>query len=240
MKPNGYACKNRVTWQNAECDKHEGKGLPRLPEGERGPVRIPGYSDKPPRRRTRTAPAGSSRKAATPRPPKIPSPRRSPEEEARARELKLAVDQVRRMQRRDLIPKVQRQAAFATTGESWIRVVHQPIPRCEGIAKTARSLLRGAEIVNTWLTRATGLTGVEREFVRQLVGSLPVPGTTDMVMAARALQVVGVMMCLGNGVRLRDCPTFVDIVRVDGRPLMKHLLTTAAQDWTTLATTPAA
>lgn len=240
-----------MSHRNQACPSH--RGLPRIPEGTRGKVRIPGYNDAKQKPKRAARPKAKTLKPAPPKPktpkPKAPKPKIfKPESVSRARaaspgaerdmkrEVRLAADQAKRLRDKGTFTEVERRASVHAA-EQWHRVVNRPSMHCHGLARFARLMLNGHDRARAAL--ATAAEGVaveeEKELVNALVRRFPLPGSAEVVLAARALQLAGIVMCMSDNVPLRRCPVLIDVVEVEGRRLLKALIRDGAEDWTGLA-----
>lgn len=150
--------------------------------------------------------------------------------------VRLAADQAKRLGNKGAFVEVERRASVHIAPQ-WHRVVGQSTAQCAALSRFARSLLNGNDRVRAALsTVAEGfVVEEEKEFVKALVRRLPLPGSAEIVVAARALQLAGIVMCATGNVPLRQCPVLIDVVKVEGRELIKPLIAEGAADWTGLA-----
>ncbi|HIW64006.1 MAG TPA: hypothetical protein H9881_16245 [Candidatus Stackebrandtia excrementipullorum] len=79
------------------------------------------------------------------------------------------------------------------------------------------------------------MTDEEKELAAAVAMCIPLPGTGDVVVAARVLQLAGMCLCLAAGVRLDRCPCVVDVVEREGRHVIRDVLVNGKTDWHGLA-----
>jgi hypothetical protein len=72
--------------------------------------------------------------------------------------------------------------------------------------------------------------------VQALAGSLakkiPFPGEENIVTIARAIQIIGIAVCVGDQIPLERCPCFVALALSETKERVKDLLEGALDDWT--------
>jgi hypothetical protein len=110
--------------------------------------------------------------------------------------------------------------------------------RCRWLARVARKILDGKEklhqLIGTAADRALermGAAPIERVFARKLVETIPIPFVdTKAIAPARALQLVGIYLCLVND-NLPQCACLADLVRSEAKDRLTELIEGAGQDW---------
>lgn len=216
------------------CRDHHGK--PRIPEGT---ARIRGYVESRRQPKMRQSSHRSLKPRSTPMPPTKPGPAVSPfaADPHMERQIRVGARQVKRLERAGAFVEIERRANV-NAAEAWHRVVRQPSVQCHGIARFARLLLKGEDRARAAMaTVAEGfVVADEKELVSAVVRRLPLPGSAEVVIAARVLQLAGIIMCVGNSVPLGRCPVLIDIVAVEGRALLTSLIREGTDEWTGLAT----
>jgi hypothetical protein len=75
-------------------------------------------------------------------------------------------------------------------------------------------------------------------FTREVAANVPLPPDAKLVAAARAAQVVGVMLCLAKGDSLLRCECFIDLAMTEAKAQVKKILPAGATDWTKLGKYP--
>lgn len=200
--------------------------MPRIPEGT---GRLTGYGKAKPEPKAKGRPSAKSVVGRTNSAPPIA------DSDLKNR-IRLAADQTKRLERQGAFAKVERRASVHIAPQ-WHRVVGQSTAQCVALARFARSMLNGNDRVRAALsTVAEGfVVDEEKDFVNALVRRLPLPGSAEIVVAARALQIAGIVMCASGNVPVRRCPVLIDVVEVEGRELIKPLISEGASDWTGLA-----
>jgi hypothetical protein len=113
---------------------------------------------------------------------------------------------------------------------------------CGEIARIARGLLavrsyfyRALQIALNWIMSKLGYGQLTRFFVCQLITAAPVVWYAKLVAAARILQVSGICLCLMNDRSLAECECLHDLVLLEGKEAIGHLMTAAAHSWTEIA-----
>jgi hypothetical protein len=110
------------------------------------------------------------------------------------------------------------------------------------MAKLARRILDAKKKVHELLGRvAEGFLArlraepIERIFARKLVENIPLPFVDAKgVATARALQLVGIYLCLVND-KLDKCECLADLARSEAKDRLKALITAASDDWINLS-----
>jgi hypothetical protein len=131
--------------------------------------------------------------------------------------------------------------------QTWNRLTRRWSRRhCTGLAELARQILAG----KSWLHKKTadlfgkllrlcGVGDIERRFAEEIVKNLPFPYLDQKIaIAARALQVTGIFICIMGGHDLRNCACFVDLVLKEGKEKLKQLMIAATNDWAHLHELP--
>ncbi|MFC7480869.1 hypothetical protein ACFQX7_13745 [Luedemannella flava] len=117
---------------------------------------------------------------------------------------------------------------------------------CEALAKLSLAILEGKKRLHLGVGKLTGfllgLFGPPRFAVlltEEIASRVPLPFIDDnAIIAARGIQVTGVVMCLLQGRDLIDCACFADVVMAEGKERMKALLVAAEHDWSGLRNLP--
>jgi len=199
--------------------------LQRIPDGT---GRLSGYGKPKPKPKVKAGPQPKRVPSRAATAPPITDPDLT-------RRVRLAAEQAKRLESKGAFVEVERRASVHIA-QQWHRVVGQPSAQCLGIARFARLMLNGHDRVRAALATAAEGFAVEEEkdFVNALVRRLPLPGSAEIVIAARTLQLAGIVMCATGNVPLRQCPVLIDVVTAEGRELIKPLITEGATDWTGL------
>jgi hypothetical protein len=71
----------------------------------------------------------------------------------------------------------------------------------------------------------------EQVFVRQVLTHIPLPGDEQLTAAVNAVRVVGVSMCLLQGIELKDCECFKMLALAETKKRVKEILTSAGDKW---------
>ncbi|HEV7825627.1 MAG TPA: hypothetical protein VGP02_12025, partial [Mycobacteriales bacterium] len=80
-----------------------------------------------------------------------------------------------------------------------------------------------------------------RVLAEEIASRVPIPFIDqNATIAARGVQVTGVIMCAIQGRVLVDCACFADVVMAEGKERMKELLQKAMGDWADFRHLPAA
>lgn len=129
------------------------------------------------------------------------------------------------------------QSAWRQVGSSFDLVVSQPAARCHYLAKMARAMLNGRNVVGRLAATAFESSADDHEtgLVNALARRIPLPGTSELVLVGRVLQLAGICLCRTNSIPLSQCPCLIDIVEVDGRRLVTSVLSQGKSDWRSLA-----
>ncbi|MER7245476.1 hypothetical protein [Kribbella sp. NPDC000426] len=114
--------------------------------------------------------------------------------------------------------------------------------RCRFLADIAKAILAGKakyhDLVGGLADKVMALFGterIERQFVRELVTKIPLPGDSRLVATARGVQITGILLCVLNGDDLSRCQCSIDLALEQAKTAVEKLLTTALEDWTQLA-----
>ena len=160
--------------------------------------------------------------------------------EQRAREQ--AMDLVIAAAKSGLLEAVAERAADYTDERVWKLLRKRWRPhRCRQLAKLARAILDGKKKLHQLIGTATdkvleriGAEPIERLFARKLVEGIPIPFVdTKAIAAARALQLVGMCLCLMQD-ELPRCACLADLVQNEAKDRLTKLLELAAGDWAKL------
>jgi hypothetical protein len=137
--------------------------------------------------------------------------------------------------------KVTSRAADCITPKTWNRLFgRQRQGNCKVLAEMAKSLLDGKKALHDFIgSVANGLTGwvggqaVERAVARELAQRIPIPVLDQKnVVVARGLQMIGILLCLSQGIPLNRCQSFIDLALAETKERVKQILTGAMDDWT--------
>ena len=121
-------------------------------------------------------------------------------------------------------------------GGAFRRVTGQSAARCDVLSEIARALLAGVGTMRRWTAEGIAdLSGAEADLVDTAIAAVPLPAVGEVVMAARLLQLAGIMLCHLNGVALEECPCFMDVTGVDGTRTLASILKRGGSDWGGLA-----
>ncbi len=112
---------------------------------------------------------------------------------------------------------------------------------CKALADTAKALLDGKEALHEFvgsvaegLAEDVGLEPVDRAVVKELAKRIPIPVIDQkIVMIARSLQMIGILLCLGEGRPLNRCQCFIDLALAESKECVKQIVTDAMEDWAT-------
>ncbi|MGH3772254.1 MAG: hypothetical protein ACRDRW_12800 [Pseudonocardiaceae bacterium] len=78
-----------------------------------------------------------------------------------------------------------------------------------------------------------GGQAVERAIARELVQRIPIPVIDQKIVAvARGLQIIGILLCLSQGIPLNQCQSFIDLALTEAKERVKQILIGAMDDWT--------
>ena len=136
-------------------------------------------------------------------------------------------------------------AAECVTDKSWTVLVEQHSSAdCSDLARLARAILCEVDRVGGAIGQAVGvmvgsLGGSETAvaFSEEFVNRLPLvlPLKAKLVVAARALQVAGIYVCLVSARPLADCECLADVLKVEGEKQLESVVRGSLQNWRRLA-----
>jgi hypothetical protein len=134
------------------------------------------------------------------------------------------------------------QVADCISPEVWNRLFggHRD-QTCKALADMAKGLLDGKEALHDFVGSAAerlagdiGLEPVDRAVVKELAKRIPIPVIDQkIVMVARSLQMIGILLCVGEGRPLNRCQCFIDLALAETKERVKEILTDATKDWAT-------
>ena len=136
---------------------------------------------------------------------------------------------------------VASRAADCITPKTWNRLFgRRRRGDCKVLADTAKSLLDGKKALHDFIgsvaSRLAGWVGgqaVERAVARELAQRIPIPGLDQKtVVVARGLQMIGILLCLSQGIPLNRCQSFIDLALAETKERVKQILVGAMGDWT--------
>lgn len=223
----GYPCKKPVPEYGRSCNFHH--GLPRIGDGQRGPLFIQGYNERKPK--LKSSPKPKPVRAAKP----TASPR-TPRQRSRTRPAARIPQQTAPRSRpaEVIIADVPPQALRYVRQPDWNRVIARAGGNgCDILATAARKILQAKQAMHRLIGElaAGGLSGPEAELARQLASRIPL-GVDDLPVAvARGLQLAGLVACVGNGIPLSRCACYRDIVAHEVKPMVNRLLAAGSEDW---------
>jgi hypothetical protein len=110
---------------------------------------------------------------------------------------------------------------------------------CKIFARLARAVLDGKEklheLVGTaggWIAGKLAGEGFERKVAKELAERIPIPVVDQQAsVVARALQMIGIAICLGNGIPLNRCQCFIDLSLTETKEQVKRICAAALEDW---------
>jgi hypothetical protein len=111
---------------------------------------------------------------------------------------------------------------------------------CKVLADMAKSLLDGKKALHDLIGSVTsrvagwmGGKGVECAVVRQLAQRIPIPAIDQKtIVVARGLQMIGILLCISQGIPLNRCQSFIDLALAETKERVKQILVAAMDDWT--------
>jgi hypothetical protein len=136
---------------------------------------------------------------------------------------------------------VASRAADCITPKTWNRLFgRRRQGDCKVLADMAKSLLDGKKALHDFIgSVASRLTGwvegqaVERAVARELAQRIPIPVLDQKtVVVARGLQMIGILLCLSQGIPLNRCQSFIDLALAETKERVKQILVGAMDDWT--------
>lgn len=137
--------------------------------------------------------------------------------------------------------EVASQAADCITPKTWNRLFSgRRQGDCKVLADMAKMLLDGKKALHDFIGSVAGrfvgwLGGqaVERAVVRELAQRITTPVLDQKtVVVARGLQMIGILLCLGQGIPLNRCQSFIDLALTETKERVKQILVGAMDDWT--------
>ena len=110
---------------------------------------------------------------------------------------------------------------------------------CKTIAAMAKALLDGKKKLHDlvgeasgWLAEKVGGQSLERIAAKELAKKIPIPVVDDQTaVVARALQMMGISLCLARGIPLERCQCFIDLALSESKEQVKEKLAAALGDW---------
>ena len=136
---------------------------------------------------------------------------------------------------------VASRAADCITPKTWDRLFGKRRPGdCKVLADMAKSLLDGKKALHDLIgsvgSRVAGWMGgkgVECAVARELAQRIPIPVIDQKtVVVARGLQMIGILLCLSQGIPLNRCQSFIDLALAESKERVKQILVAAMDDWT--------
>ena len=124
--------------------------------------------------------------------------------------------------------------------KAWNRLFSKhPSQNCRPLADAAKALLdskkalhesigRGAEAI----VKQSGGGQLEQALAGSLAKKIPFSGEENIVTIARAIQIIGIALCIRNQVPLERCPCFIALALSETKERVKDLLEGALDDWT--------
>jgi hypothetical protein len=135
---------------------------------------------------------------------------------------------------------VASQAEKCITDKTWNRLFGKRRQGdCKVLADMAKSLLAGKKALHDFVgsvaSRVVGWLGaqsVERAVVNELAQRIPIPVIDQKtVVVARGLQMIGILLCLSQGIPLNRCQSFIDLELTETKERVKQTLVAAMDDW---------
>jgi hypothetical protein len=110
---------------------------------------------------------------------------------------------------------------------------------CRAIAAMAKALLDGKEKLHDlvgeasgWFAEKLGGQSLERIAAKELAKKIPIPVVDDQAaIVARALQMIGISLCLAGDIPLERCQCFIDLALSETKEQVKEKLAAALGDW---------
>jgi hypothetical protein len=140
----------------------------------------------------------------------------------------------------DALSVVELRAIDYVSSGTWDRIGHSWGARnCRALAEEARAILDGKRqvhrVVGYVAGRLVALVGgshLAQALSREIAARVPLPFVDHFaVIAARGLQVTGIVMCVLRGQPVVDCACFKDVVIVEGKERMNAMLVAAISNW---------
>jgi hypothetical protein len=128
------------------------------------------------------------------------------------------------------------------TSKTWNRLFGRHRARvCKALADLAKKLLEGKQALHDlvgsaagWFARRVGLEPIERAVVRELAKRIPIPVIDEKtIVVARGLQMIGILLCLSQGIPMNRCQSFIDLALAETKERVKQILTDAMEEWAT-------
>ena len=138
---------------------------------------------------------------------------------------------------------IEERAGQYVSDETWDRIKRSwRTHNCTAFAKFARAILDGKKRLHSWIGKTAGFVaslmganGVVRLLADEIASHVPLPFVDDnATIAARGVQITGIVMCVVQGRDLTECACFRDVVIEEGKERVKELLAEALADWSGL------
>ncbi|QSB16679.1 hypothetical protein JQS43_10575 [Natronosporangium hydrolyticum] len=132
--------------------------------------------------------------------------------------------------------------------QTWARMTRRWRGRnCTALAYVAREILDGRTLLHGGIGRLVAhMVGIfeanqlARQFAYEISSRVPLPIVDEqLTVAARGLQLTGILFCWTQQRELAECACLVDLVKVEGKGQLRSLLLAAEGDWVQLRTVPA-
>ena len=171
-------------------------------------------------------------------------PRLTISRKKRAEILQEAVEYLAENVDANLIDAAASNAAGYVGGKIWSELTSDWSGRnCRWLARLARSALNGVDWLHNWIAKIVvfilelfGLPRIVCMFGRALAKRIPVPGSHELKITARGMQIAGIVVCILDGRDLTKCSCFVDVVLEEGKERLQQLMERAAGNWRDLDT----
>jgi hypothetical protein len=223
----GTPCQRPLTGSRKGCDKHPG-----------GRGRVP----------TTRAARGSGPISRRPRPKNEEVARAwaelTPEEQRR---VEAVADFVVDVVAEDWAAAVASRASDSLDPKTWNRLfVRRSRRDCRSLARAAAALLEGKKKLHAFVgsvgARAMSALNVEPIAVavaRQLAARIPIPLLdAKVVTVARAMQIIGIAMCVSQRRPLERCQCFIDLSQTETQNVIKRVLEDMLRDITRIPEGP--
>lgn len=245
----GTLCKNRVKEPGLRCRCHIGRS-----EGVPGARRAKRKTRKTAKKAVKRTAKGTAKKTGNRAPAErgnVPAPRRAPAMRSTRPPRPSPVQAQQRREAEEVAafcedvlkdggPEAIAERAVAhVSDETWQALVRKhKRGGCDDLAKLARAFLTGHErvhaVIGGLVGRLLALCGgppIARVFAQEVVRRIPLPLDTELIAAARALQIAGIYVCLTGDRELADCACLGDVLRVEGKEQIEKLIHGALGDW---------
>jgi hypothetical protein len=132
------------------------------------------------------------------------------------------------------------QAQKCLTTKTWNRMFgRQRQGDCKILADMAKELLEKKKALHDFIgavaSRVTGWLGgraFECSVARELAQRIPIPVLDDKtVVVARCLQMIGILLCLSQGIPLNRCQSFIDLALAETKERVEEIMVEAMEDW---------